>query len=182
MSHPSGIRRALVALPLRGIASSPCRVASRFRTSSMHISWPPRCARIPSCSVCNGLGDLSGGILEINDDGMDRARPGPHRPSQAGQSTSCPSHFASAATHAPSLAALYSSRSCAGGPLLVIDHRIMLDVESVPGPSLLSSFGAPQEQSVSWGRPITVHAWILCPCGNRTRGTGLLKGRTARNF
>ena len=113
---------------------------------------------------------------------MDRARPGPHRPSQAGHSTSCPSHFASAATHDPRLRVLYSSRSHAGGPLLVIDHRIMLDVESVPGPSLLSSFGAPQEQSVSWGRPIAVHAWILCPCGNRTRRTGLLKGPTARDF
>jgi hypothetical protein len=46
----------------------------------------------------------------------------------------------------------YSSRSCAGDPLLVIDHRIMLDVEFVPGPSLLSSFRAfPGTESVSWG-------------------------------
>ncbi|EUC34103.1 hypothetical protein COCVIDRAFT_83310 [Bipolaris victoriae FI3] len=59
---------------------------------------------------------------------------------------------------------------------LVIDHRIMLDVESVPGPSLLSSFGPSQEQSVSWRGPITVHAWSLCPCGNRTRRTGFLEG------
>ncbi|KAH8626673.1 hypothetical protein IG631_18691 [Alternaria alternata] len=64
--------------------------------------------------------------------------PSPTGPSQAGRSTSCPSHFASAATHDLGLAALYSSRSCAGGPFLVIDHRIMLDVESVPGPSLLT--------------------------------------------
>jgi hypothetical protein len=113
---------------------------------------------------------------------MDRARPRPHWPLLAWQGTSCPSHFASAATHNTSQAALYSSRSCAGDPLLVIDHRIMLDVESVPGPSLLSSFGTPQERSVSWRQPFAVLAWILCPCGNRTGRTGLLKGRTARNF
>lgn len=27
--------------------------------------------------TCNGAGDLSGGLLEINDDAMDRARPAP---------------------------------------------------------------------------------------------------------
>lgn len=111
---------------------------------------------------------------------MDRARPGPHWPPLAGQSTSFPPHFATAATHHTSQAALHSTRSCARPPLplagLVIDHRIMLDVESVPGPSLLSSFGPSQEQSVSWRGPITVHAWSLCPCGNRTRRTGFLEG------
>jgi hypothetical protein len=156
--------------------SSPCRVASQFRTSSMHISWPPTLRQDPSCRGYNGDGDLSAGILEINDDGMDRARPRPHRALFARQGTSCPSHFASAATHNTSQAALYSSTSCAGDPLLVIDHRIMLDVESVPGPSLLSSFGAPQERSVSWRQPIAVLAWILCPCGNRTETDRAFEG------
>jgi hypothetical protein len=67
---------------------------------------------------------------------MDRARPGPRWPPLTGQSTSFPPHFATAATHDTSQAALHSSRSCASPPslVLVIDHRIMLDVESVPGP------------------------------------------------
>lgn len=43
------------------------------------------------------------------------------------------------------------------GPHLVIDHRIMLDVESVPGPSLLSLSRVPQEQHPSRGYdPIAV--------------------------
>lgn len=69
-----------------------------------------------------------------------------------------------------------------GTPLLVIDHRIMLDVESVPGPSLLSSFRVPQEQRPSRGMAhYCACAWTLCPCGNRTR-PGFCKGPRAQIF
>jgi hypothetical protein len=71
---------------------------------------------------------------------------------EAERSTLCPAHFALAATHDLGLAALYPSRSCARGPLLVINHRIMLDVESVPGPSLLTHLVLLRNK-VSWVRP-----------------------------
>ena len=62
-----------------------------------------------------------------------RARPTTCWPLEAGQSTSCPSHFASAATHNTSPPALHwrndlaqPSRSCAGGPSLSLITALCL--------------------------------------------------------
>ena len=44
----------------------------------MHISWPPRCARILPADAATGAGDLSGDVLEIVSHAMVRAGPTDH--------------------------------------------------------------------------------------------------------
>jgi hypothetical protein len=135
--------------PSRRACPSPFRALSC--TSAGHHASPGFL-----CRGCNGVGDLCGSVLEI---GVRWHGPHPpRRPLTTGSRSKClmPSSFciSSHSQHEPTAMYWrgYSSRSCAGDPLLVIDHRIMLDVEFVPGPSLLSSFRAfPGTESVSWG-------------------------------
>jgi hypothetical protein len=108
------IRRTLVRScprPADDIATGILRCVEKIPRKEVPMAMLEHCGekqstlrQNSSCSACDGVGDLSGDILKINNDGMDRARPEPHRPQ---------AKYALTVAHGLGLAALYSSRSCA---------------------------------------------------------------------